>query len=179
MNKGIHEQPEQEANPIDIKNINSNQTILDNKEKSKKSLTSTSDNGNEPQKTDDDIIEKPKKPEELPFRDFINIHLIPNLRKSLEKFNYTDIEIILQEGQRPVVGGNCWYVFVKLTETKRFWICFSSDSITSTKTFSLSESTEPPTLLESFLIDEKKTTLVLLVSRTLQRLNGQKWLGAN
>jgi hypothetical protein len=34
-------------------------------------------------------------------------------------------------------------------------------------------------LLESFLIDEKRITLALLVSRTVQRLNGQKWLGPN
>ncbi|MBM5827354.1 MAG: DUF2996 domain-containing protein, partial [Cyanobacteria bacterium M_surface_7_m2_040] len=27
--------------------------------------------------------------------------------------------------------------------------------------------------------DEKKMTLVLLVSRLVQRLNGQKWLGPN
>ena len=29
------------------------------------------------------------------------------------------------------------------------------------------------------LTDEKKITLALLISRLLQRLNGQKWLGAN
>jgi hypothetical protein len=33
--------------------------------------------------------------------------------------------------------------------------------------------------LESFLIDEKRMSLPLLVSRLLQRLNGQKWLGRN
>ena len=29
------------------------------------------------------------------------------------------------------------------------------------------------------LIDERKMTLALLVSRLVQRLNGQKWLGPN
>ena len=43
----------------------------------------------------------------------------------------------------------------------------------------LAESNSDPSIVESFLIDEKKTTLPLLISRVLQRLNGQKWIGAN
>ena len=41
------------------------------------------------------------------------------------------------------------------------------------------ESGTEPSLLESFLIDEKRINLALLQSRLLQRLNGQKWLGGN
>ncbi|MFL0730428.1 MAG: DUF2996 domain-containing protein [Prochlorococcus sp.] len=62
---------------------------------------------------------------------------------------------------------------------RHFWLCFASDSITSKKTISLAESGTDPSLLEPFLIDEKKITLKLLRSRLMQRLNGQKWLGAN
>ena len=61
----------------------------------------------------------------------------------------------------------------------RFWMCFTSDSISSAKTIALAEAGSEPSLLESFLIDEKKMTQALLVSRLVQRLNGQKWLGAN
>ena len=43
----------------------------------------------------------------------------------------------------------------------------------------LAESNSDPSIVESFLIDEKKATLSLLISRVLQRLNGQKWIGAN
>ena len=43
------------------------------------------------------------------------------------------------------------------------------------KTFAVAEAGAQPSLLESFLIDEKRITLALLVSRTVQRLNGQKW----
>jgi len=43
----------------------------------------------------------------------------------------------------------------------------------------LADAGSEPTLLESFLIDEKRMSLALLVSRLLQRLNGQKWLGGN
>ena len=62
---------------------------------------------------------------------------------------------------------------------RRFWVCFESDSITSGKTIALAESGTEPSLLESFLIDEKRINLALLQSRLLQRLNGQKWLGGN
>jgi hypothetical protein len=62
---------------------------------------------------------------------------------------------------------------------RRFWLCFTSPDISAAKTIAISEGGGAPSLLESFLIDEKKTTLALLVSRLVQRLNGQKWLGAN
>ena len=62
---------------------------------------------------------------------------------------------------------------------RRFWLCFGSADITSPKLIALAEAGSEPTLLESFLIDEKRMSLPLLVSRLLQRLNGQKWLGRN
>ena len=80
---------------------------------------------------------------------------------------------------RPVVGGECSMVVGELVEGRRFWLCFQSDEIGSGKTVSLAEAGTEPSLLEPFLIDERKTTLVLLVSRMMQRLNGQKWLGDN
>ena len=83
------------------------------------------------------------------------------------------------EGDRPVVGGNCWMVFCEMSEQRKFWLCFSKNMITSDKTILLAESNSEPSIVESFLIDEKKTTLSLLISRVLQRLNGQKWFGKN
>ena len=88
-------------------------------------------------------------------------------------------EIKLIEGTRPVVGGNCWMVFCEMSEQRKFWLCFNKDLITSDKTILLAESNSAPSIVESFLIDEKKTTLPLLISRVLQRLNGQKWVGVN
>ena len=58
-------------------------------------------------------------------------------------------------------------------------VTFASDKITSSKHIALAEGDSQASLLESFLIDEKKITLPLLLSRLLQRLNGQKWLGKN
>ena len=122
---------------------------------------------------------KPPKLEDKPFKEFISNHLIPGLRASIEDKGSVVSEIKLIEGKRPVVGGNCWIVFCELSEQRKFWLCFSKDIITSNKTILLAESNSNPSIVESFLIDEKKTTLPLLISRVLQRLNGQKWIGNN
>ncbi len=122
---------------------------------------------------------KPPKLEDKPFEEFINNHLIPGLKTSIEDTGTLVTDIKLIEDQRPVVGGNCWIVFCEISEQRKFWLCFNKEIITSDKTILLAESNSDPSIVESFLIDEKKTTLPLLISRVLQRLNGQKWIGMN
>ena len=122
---------------------------------------------------------KPPKLEDKPFEEFISMHFIPGLKLSIEKKGISVRNIKLIEGKRPVVGGNCWMVFCEISQQRRFWLCFNKEVITSDKTILLAESNSEPSIVESFLIDEKKTTLPLLISRVLQRLNGQKWIGAN
>ena len=122
---------------------------------------------------------KPPKLEDKPFDEFITNYFIPSLKKSiLEKGSYVN-DIKLINGNRPVVGGKCWMVYCELSEDRKFWLCFNQNVITSDKTILLAESNSEPSIVESFLIDEKKTTLALLISRVLQRLNGQKWIGSN
>jgi len=133
-------------------------------------------------KVDATIKKKPVKPpkiEDKPFEEFINNHFIPGLKSSIEEKGTVISEIKLIEGERPVVGGNCWMVFCEMSEQKKFWLCFNENILTSDKTILLAESNSDPSIVESFLIDEKKTTLALLISRVLQRLNGQKWIGMN
>ncbi len=122
---------------------------------------------------------KPPKLEDKPFEEFIINHFIPQLKSSIEEKGTLVIDIKLMQGPRPVVGGKCWMVFCEISEDRKFWLCFNKEIITSDKTILLAESNTEPSIVESFLIDEKKTTLPLLVSRVLQRLNGQKWIGAN
>ena len=122
---------------------------------------------------------KPPKLEDEPFDEFINNHLIPGLKSSIEDKGTIVCEIKLIEGIRPVVGGNCWILFCEMSKQRKFWLCFNKAIITSDKTILLAESNSDPSIVESFLIDEKKTTLPLLISRVLQRLNGQKWIGVN
>ena len=122
---------------------------------------------------------KPPKLEDKPFEEFITSYFIPGLRKSIQDRGSNITEIQLVQGDRPVVGGSCWMVFCSLAEDRKFWLCFDKKMITSDKTILLAESNSDPSIVESFLIDEKKTTLPLLISRVLQRLNGQKWIGPN
>ena len=122
---------------------------------------------------------KPPKLEDKPFEEFINDYLIPGIIKELENRKISISYITLQNKERPVVGGICWLIEGEIDFGRKFWICFSNNEIRSNKTIVLAERGSLPSLLESFLIDEKKTTLQLLISRFLQRLNGQKWLGSN
>ena len=140
------------------------------------------DSTNRSEKNDPETViqkEKPPKPEEKEFEAFVKEDLIPSLSISLSKFDSPLIDISLEKGPRPVVGDECYMVIGTLKEGRKFWICFKADDIKSSKTIALSESGEEASLLESFLIDERKITLSLIQSRLLQRLNGQKWLGPN
>ena len=104
---------------------------------------------------------------------------LPSITKQLKDHGLTADRLELVHAERPVVGGQCPMVVGELPGGRRFWLCFGKDDIASSKTIALADPGSEPTLLESFLIDEKRMSLALLVSRLMQRLNGQKWLGGN
>ena len=127
-------------------------------------------------------IPKPKKElpiEKKPFQEFVNVHLIPSL---IEEINQRGLEINnvnLQNTNRPIAGDKCWVINCEIKDTCNFWLSFEKDDISSLKSISLSKPTQTPSIIESFLIDEKRITLKLIISRVLQRLNGQKLIGVN
>ena len=122
---------------------------------------------------------KPQKPEDKPFPEFIDTLFLPAVVQQLKSHDITAERLERVEGDRPVVGGSCSMVIGELPGGRRFWLCFAKADINSQKVIALADRGSEPTLLESFLIDEKRMSLPLLVSRLLQRLNGQKWLGSN
>ena len=122
---------------------------------------------------------KPPKPEDKPFPEFIDTLFLPAVSKQLADHNITPERLERVQGERPVVGGSCPMGIGELPGGRRFWLCFAKADINSQKVIALADPGSEPTLLESFLIDEKRMSLPLLVSRLLQRLNGQKWLGGN
>lgn len=122
---------------------------------------------------------KPPKPEDKPFDQFMAEEFLPSITKQLKDHGLTADRLELVHAERPVVGGRCPMVVGELPGGRRFWLCFGQDDIASNKTITLADPGSEPTLLESFLIDEKRMSLALLVSRLMQRLNGQKWLGGN
>ena len=122
---------------------------------------------------------KPPAPEDKPFAEFVPQLLVPALAKEIQSYGGPEPALAFEQGPMPVVGTDCWMVRGSLPGGRRFWLCFTADNLNAPKTIAVAEAGAEPSLLESFLIDEKKTTLALLVSRLVQRLNGQKWLGAN
>ncbi len=122
---------------------------------------------------------KPPAPEEQPFDTFVPQTFLPALAKEVQSYGGPAPELAFLQGPMPVVGTDCWMVTGALPGERRFWLCFTKADIASAKTIALAEAGASPSLLESFLIDEKKMSLALLVSRLVQRLNGQKWLGPN
>ena len=127
-------------------------------------------------------ITKPKKElpiEKKPFQEFINIHLIPSLIDEINQRGLEINNINLTNTNRPIAGDKCWVINCEIKDICNFWLSFEKDDISSLKSISLSKPNQQPSIIESFLIDEKRITLKLIISRVLQRLNGQKLIGVN
>ena len=132
--------------------------------------------------TPDKPVTKPKKElpvEKKPFQEFINIHLIPALIEEINQRGLEINKINLTNTNRPIAGDKCWVIDCEIKDTCNFWLSFEKDDISSLKSISLSKPNQKPSIIESFLIDEKRITLKLIISRVLQRLNGQKLIGVN
>ena len=167
------------APKIDLKKENSIPADNDPKTQNNSAPKVDMKNGNDiPVKN----IPKPKKElpiEKKPFQEFVNVHLIPSL---IEEINQRGLEINyinLQNTNRPIAGDKCWVINCEIKDTCNFWLSFEKDDISSLKSISLSKPNQTPSIIESFLIDEKRITLKLIISRVLQRLNGQKLIGVN
>jgi len=117
--------------------------------------------------------------EKKPFLEFVNDYLIPEIKNEFKLKGKEINKINLQKTHRPIANDICWVIYCEINDTCNFWLSFERDDITSLKSFSLCKNYEKPSIIESFLIDEKKITLKLIISRILQRLNGQKLIGAN
>ena len=129
-----------------------------------------------------DIKIKPKKEmpiEKKPFIEFINDHLFPSLTLEFKERGFEVNIINLEKTSRPIAGDKCWVIYCEIKDICNFWLSFEKDDISSLKSISLCKSNQQPSVIESFLIDEKRITLQLIISRILQRLNGQKLLGIN
>ena len=125
---------------------------------------------------------KPQKElpiEKKPFQEFINIHLIPALIDEINQRGLEINNINLTNTNRPIAGDKCWVINCEIKDTCNFWLSFEKEDISSLKSISLSKPNQKPSIIESFLIDEKRITLKLIISRVLQRLNGQKLIGVN
>jgi len=131
--------------------------------------------------------EKAPALEDKPFSDFVQQDYLPALKNSLAKQGIQNLDLTFEK-QKILVPGyssapECWQVVGRWSsgpkQPRQFNIYFLKEDIQGPKAFSYSESGGKPSTLESFLIDERKVNLGLLIYGALQRLNGQKWLVRN
>ena len=171
------------SNPEEVKKTQSenNSNLNANTDKSQNNASPKVDIKNE-NANDTNNIAKPKKElpiEKKPFQEFINIHLIPSLIQEINQRGLEVNSINLENTNRPIAGDKCWVIKCEIKDTCNFWLSFEKEDISSLKSISLSKPNQKPSIIESFLIDEKRITLKLIISRVLQRLNGQKLIGIN
>ncbi len=128
--------------------------------------------------------EKPPAIEDKPFSEFIQQHFTPALKEAFRERGIEDIELSFVKEKLPIPGletdEQYWQVIGSWQNGQRqFNLYFLEEDISGQKAFSYSTSGGSPSTIESFMIDERKVNLDLLVLYTLQRLNGQKWLVRN
>ena len=128
--------------------------------------------------------EKPPAVEDKPFNEFITDCFIPGIQNSLSTQGIDDLSLALEKRPIPIKGFDdssaCSQVIAQWDGGKRtFFIAFQKDDIKSPKFYGSSDYGSEPTTLESFMIDERRVTLDLMVFYVVQRLNGQKWLTRN
>ena len=156
---------------------------IDNKEKDQSKLIKKDLNNKKFEvPNSDEIPIKPKKEipvEKKPFNEFVNEHLIPSIIDEFNERGFEVSNINLKNTSRPIAGDKCWVIYCEVKDICNFWLSFEKDDISSLKSISLCKSNQKPSVIESFLIDEKRITLQLIISRILQRLNGQKLIGIN
>ena len=127
--------------------------------------------------------EKPPAVEDKPFEEFMQQHYLPALDKAIAGEGVEDLQLDFAKQKLPIPGyekaEECWQVLGRFQNgLRQFNVYFPDEDIKGKKAFSCNEGKRPSTL-ESFLIDERKITLDLMVFGVVQRLNGQKWLGRN
>jgi hypothetical protein len=127
--------------------------------------------------------EKPPALEDKPFTDFITQDFMPALTQTLSKTGIQDLDLKFEKRPMPIaaLGNTDYWQLIGHWHggNRQFIILFSKEDIQSAKFFCYADNGATPSTIESFMIDERKVNLDLLLLYTVQRLNGQKWLVRN
>ncbi|MEM9540169.1 MAG: DUF2996 domain-containing protein [Cyanobacteria bacterium P01_E01_bin.42] len=127
---------------------------------------------------------KPPALESKPFTEFMEQHFTPKLQEAFNQSGLEDMQIAFTK-QPIVLAGfdsqeECWQVEGKWQQgVCQFNLYYFDEDIKGKKGFSYTTHGAKPSTLESFMIDERRITLDLMVLYTLQRINGEKLLGRN
>ena len=125
--------------------------------------------------------EKAPALEDKPFADFVKQNLVPAIQNGLTAQGWTDLDLQFTKGQVSISGlagiPDCWQIIGKGQQGKRqFNLYFFDENIQGQRGFSCSSNQGRMSSIESFLIDERKMTLDLLIFGLMKRLNAQQWL---
>ncbi|NEO01311.1 MAG: DUF2996 domain-containing protein [Moorea sp. SIO3I7] len=124
---------------------------------------------------------KPPAIEKKPFTEFVEQHYVPALKTAFAKQGIDDVDVTFAKQKIPIPSlsqmDDCWQVMGSWQNGQRkFNVYFLDEDIKKQKAFSASANGVQPSTIESFMIDERRVTLDLMVHYTIQRLNAQKWL---
>lgn len=127
--------------------------------------------------------EKPPALEDKPFTEFVTKDFMPALTQTLGKTGIQDLDLKFEKRKLPIAAlgdSEIWQLIGQWQGGNRqFIILFSKEDIQGPKFFCYADNGAEPSTIESFMIDERKVNLDLLLLYTVQRLNGQKWLVRN
>jgi hypothetical protein len=127
--------------------------------------------------------EKPPAVEDKPFTEFMAQDFVPALEAAFTKVGIDDISLSFIQEPLPIEGIStepCWQVKGSWKRgAYQFNLYFPDEDIKGQKGFSFATNGAPPSILESFMIDERKVTLDLMVLYVLQRINAEKLLVRN
>jgi Protein of unknown function (DUF2996) len=156
--------------------------------KAKPAAPSATDDASAPTGAEEKTVapkkEKPPALEAKPFADFMAQDYLPALTQALTDKGVTDLQVVLERSKIAVKGfetsPECSQVVGRWNDGKRqFNVYFFDDNIQGQRAISCADGATTSSTIESFLIDERKITLDLLVSGVVLRLNSQKWLTRN
>lgn len=127
---------------------------------------------------------KPPALEDKPFTEFMEQDFLPNLKTAFDDAGLTDMSLEFTQKAVAVAGipadEQYWQVEGQwLGGDRQFNLYYFDETIKGAKGFSCATSGRTASILESFMIDERKVSLELMVMYTLQRINSEKWLGRN
>jgi hypothetical protein len=128
--------------------------------------------------------EKPPALEAKPFADFVQQDFVPAIQNGLTAQGLTDLNLEFAKKAVTISGvkgvPDCWQIVGKWNKgTRQFNIYFFNEDIQGQRGFSCISNGGTASSIESFLIDERKVTLDLLLFGLNKRLNAQKWLLPN
>lgn len=131
-------------------------------EQSESAIESVKPNGD----TQAPKAKKPGKAPEKPFSQALQEDLIPATQAALQARGIIDLELKLDNR---ILSG-------QFEQGQRFFeILFAEETLQGAKFFSCASDGVPPSTIESFMIDERKPDVSLIVFYIVQRLYAQKW----